>query len=297
MGFVNPGRSSTRLNKTFGKRYNNRPPSPPPRKRRKTLSPYSPSSSYPTPSSSTTPSPNLSRHQTPLSTASPPPRPLPTRDPPALQTLPPELLQRIFLLSKNPRLPATTLRLTRSLSAPVLKHEYIRIHYGSHIPPELLLRRFFTAQFLRTHESRYQSTLTFAPDAFLPPHRYSIEVLRLLLLRGATLSAGDADEWTAVLREGVHEADLEFVRALLEEAGVRPDEECLGLAIERGWVEGMEVLAKRGGVGLGGRGIWEKALEMGKDGRGAGLEFLLERGCPPAALLGRVWEVINGSRR
>ncbi|KAG0644591.1 hypothetical protein HOY80DRAFT_1013501 [Tuber brumale] len=292
MGFVNPGRSSTRLNKTFGKRYNNRPPSPPPRKRRKTLSPYSSSSSYSTPSPSTTSSPNPSRQRTPLSTASPPPRPLPT-----LQTLPPELLQRIFLLSKNPQLPAATLRLTRALSAPILKHEYIRIHYDSHIPPELLLRRFFTAQFLHTHESRYQSTLTFAPDTFLPPHRYPVEVLRLLLLRGATLSARDPDEWTAVLREGVHEADLEFVRALLEEAGVRPDEECLGLAIEKGWVEGMEALAERGGVGLGGRAIWEKALEVGEDGRGAGLEFLLERGCPPAGLLGRVGEVVKGSRR
>jgi len=97
-----------------------------------------------------------------------------------------------------------------------------------------------------------------------------------------------------VLREGVQEADLEFVRALLDEAGVKPDEECLGLAIEEDWVEGMEALVEQGGVGLGGRGVWEKALEAGEHGRGAGLEFLLERGCPPGGLLGRVVKVVGG---
>lgn len=104
----------------------------------------------------------------------------------------------------------------------------------------------------------------------------------------------DSDEWTAVLREGIQEADLKFVKALLKEAGVKPDEECLGLAIEQGWVEGMEALVEKGGVGLGGRGVWEKALEAGENGRGAGLEFLLERGCPPAGLLGRVGEIVGG---
>jgi len=97
-----------------------------------------------------------------------------------------------------------------------------------------------------------------------------------------------------VLREGIQEADLEFIRALLDEAGAKPDQECLGLAIEMGWVEGMEVLVEKGGVGLGGRVIWEKALEVAEDGKGAGLGFLLERGCPPAALLGRIGEVVSG---
>ncbi|CUS09455.1 unnamed protein product [Tuber aestivum] len=291
MGFVNPGRSSTRLNKTFGKRYNNRPPSPPSQKRRKLLS--SCSSPHSTSSPSTASPPYSSRLQTPLSIASPPP----TRNPPTLQTLPPELLQRIFLFSKNPQLPATTLHLTRVLSAPILKHEYIRIHHDSHIPPELLLRRFFTPQFLHAHEIRYQSAIEFAPDTSLPPHRYSVAMLRLLLLRGATPSVEDAEEWTAVLREGVQEADLVFVRALLEEARVKPDEECLRLAIEKGWVEGMEVLVEKGGVGLGGRGVWEKALEVGKDGRGVGLRFLLERGCPPAGLLGKVGEIVRRLKR
>ncbi|PUU76365.1 hypothetical protein B9Z19DRAFT_258013 [Tuber borchii] len=240
MGFVSVGRSSTRLNRTFGKRHNNRPPSPPPQKLRKTRSSSCSSSSYSIQLSATS-SPNPSNPQTPLFTASPPP-PL-IRNPPALQTLPPELLQRIFLFSKNLQLPATTLHLTRALSTPILKHKYIRIHHGSHIPPGLLHRRFFTAQFLRDHETRYQSTLKFAPDTFLPPHRYSVEVLRLLLFRGATLSAEDSDEWTAVLREGIQEADLEFIRALLDEAGAKPDQECLRLAIEMGWVEGMEVVS------------------------------------------------------
>ncbi|RPB01771.1 hypothetical protein L873DRAFT_1803017 [Choiromyces venosus 120613-1] len=303
MGFVNPGRSSTRLNKTFGKRYNKPPPSPPPQRRRKTLSCSSGSSSIrSTPSSSsTTPSPNSPCPQSPFAITTFSPLLLPPahpRDLPTLQTLPPELLQRIFLLGNNPRLPATSLCLSRALSAPILRHEYIHMHHGTNVPTELLAYRFFTPQFLHTHETKYNSTLSFAEDTHLPPHRYSTELLRLLLLRGGTLAVEDADEWTAVLREGVQDSDEEFVRALLDEAKVKPDEECLGLAIEKGWVAGMEALVEMGdGVGLGGRGVWEKALEVGQEGKGAGLEFLLERGCPPAGLLGRVGEVVRKLRR
>lgn len=212
-----------------------------------------------------------------------------------LESLPTELLHKIFSECHNPSLPASSRHLARTLNSPSLHLSFVRS-----MPPttETLSMRFFTHEFLVTYEQRFPSSSPLdLSTAYLPVHRLlsapwdpaRVQFFTELARRGAKLDPAEREEHLSTLHDAVAASRRDAVSALVCAAGLRADAESLRLAVGMEDVVVMQMLCEAGAPAHD-AGVWKSAMKVNR----AGLEFVLEKGLPPGEVLGEVGSLLAG---
>ncbi|RPB14774.1 hypothetical protein P167DRAFT_563497 [Morchella conica CCBAS932] len=177
------------------------------------------------PTAATTSSSSSSTTSTTSSTARKRQRTRPPLSP--LESLPAELLYRIFESSHNLSLPAASLHLTHTLNTPHLHLLHLRTHLHSPTAlSEIFRLRFFTAPLLHLFESRFGALD--AAGAALPIRLVTapwtdegLSLFAALVERGADVGGvpGEREEFTWVLLRALQAGREDVARVVMAARG------------------------------------------------------------------------------
>ncbi|KAI5795509.1 hypothetical protein EDC01DRAFT_51706 [Geopyxis carbonaria] len=219
------------------------------------------------------------------------------------ESLPTEILHKVFLEALNPSLAQCSLLLAYVLRGTHIQIQYLvaRKNEPDHLS-KIFLYRFFTLEFLTTYEYWFNERLD-AKNTAIPGRLTSIPndygFLRLfdeLVSRGATCGS-ETDFHKENLYTALQNGDRSVLLALLKDKTFRPEARCLQLFIAHSIdaVEDLDIcqtLICRG-MDMSDGIVWRQAID--RDGKIDFLEFLLSQGLtPPSEVLGEISNLSAG---